>query len=341
MFRLTIVTDAWEPQVNGVVRVLQQIIPIVESRHIEVSLIHPGQFFTLPMPLYPEIRLALFPRRGVRALLKKQAPDAVHIMTEGPLGWAARRVCRCNRWNFTTSYHTHFALYASIYLGLMARGFIAVLRRFHAPAAITMVATQGLKKDLELQAFKHLALWPLGVDAELFKRNPETSVSLPKPVFVLFGRLAPEKSPEEFLKLSLPGSKLVIGDGPMRGALEKKYGDTAIFTGYKVGKELVDWLSACDVAVFPSRTETFGLTIVEALACGIPAAAYDVMGPRDILTQGVDGYMDENLTRAAVQCLELSREDCRRTALKFSWERSAEAFVHSLVPARADGRLDL
>jgi glycosyltransferase involved in cell wall biosynthesis len=205
---------------------------------------------------------------------------------------------------------------------------------FHKEAQKTMVATPGLKTALEAHNFRNLTLWPLGVDGKLF--IPNTSPSPPlmsKPVFLYFSRLAPEKNPEEFLRLSLPGTKLVIGDGPDRARLEAKYGTSATFVGYKRGQELVNWLQLSDVLVFPSRTETFGLVVLEALACGIPVAAHDVMGPRDIITHGVDGYLDEDLEKAAHACLNLSREACRAKALQYSWEASAEAFIRNLVPA--------
>ncbi|MHB8710008.1 MAG: glycosyltransferase family 4 protein [Minisyncoccota bacterium] len=333
MKKILLVTDAWAPQVNGAVRVLDALLPLVEARGYEVTVIEPGQFTTMPMPFYPEIRLALFPRRRIGKVIDELQPDAVCLVTEGPLGWAARAACRKRGIPFTTWYHSHFQLYVDIRLRGLLRPIYALIRRFHSVAARTMVSTESLKRELESTGFKNMVIMPLGVDTKLFTRNMASPLPpLSKPVFVYFSRLAPEKSPEEFLKLDLPGTKLVIGDGPDRGKLEKKYGKKNKFVGYKHGQELVDWLSLADVFIFPSRTETFGLVVLEALACGIPVAAHDVMGPRDIITNGKDGYLGEDLRDAALKCLDLSRDTCRAKALQYSWERSAEAFIKNLVP---------
>lgn len=333
--KIVLVTDAWAPQVNGVVRVLRALIPLLEERGYEVTLIEPMQFKTVPLPFYPEIRLALFARRAISKRLKELDPDAVCLVTEGPLGWAARSACLRAKIPFITWYHSHFQLYVDVRL----RGFLvpifALVRRFHSAARMTMVSTESLKRELESAGFKNLSIMPLGVDTKLFTRNPATAIpSLQKPVFVYFSRLAPEKNPEEFLKLKLPGTKLVIGDGPLRKTLEKKYGGENKFVGYKHGQELVDWLSLADVFIFPSRTETFGLVALEALACGLPVAAHDVMGPRDIVTEGKDGYLGESLAEAALKCLELSKEDCRAKAEQFSWNRSADVFLKNLFSVR-------
>lgn len=331
MKKIVLVTDAWAPQVNGVVRVLDALLPILKARGYETTVIEPGQFTTVPMPWYPEIRVALFARRRIEKLLRELQPDAVCLVTEGPLGWAARSVCRRRNIPFTTWYHSHFQLYFDVRLRGLLRPVLALLRRFHSAAAHTMVSTESLKRELESVGYKNLVIMPLGVDTELFARNPASVLPLlPKPVFVYFGRLAPEKSPEEFLQLSLPGTKLVIGDGPDRAKLEKKYGSTHTFVGYKHGKELVDWLSLADVFVFPSRTETFGLVVLEALACGIPVAAHDAMGPRDSITEGKDGYLSDDLRAAALKCLELSPADCRAKALQYSWNHSADVFLKNI-----------
>lgn len=335
MKKILLVTDAWTPQVNGVVRVLNALLPILKARGYEVNVIEPGQFKTIPLPLYPEIRLALFPQRRIRKMVEDLRPDAVCLVTEGPLGWAARSICRKRGIPFTTWYHSHFQLYVDV----RWRGFLypvyRFIRRFHAAANRTMVSTESLKKELELAGFKNLVVIPLGVDTGLFMRNTAVSLSSPpKPVFVYFSRLAPEKNPEEFLKLDLPGTKLVIGDGPLRKKLENKYGKKNKFIGYKHGQELIDWLSLADVFIFPSMTETFGLVILEALACGVPVAAHNVMGPRDIITQGKDGYLGDDLREIALKCLDLSRDACRAKALQYSWRNSADAFVRNLVSTR-------
>ncbi|MFA6414989.1 MAG: glycosyltransferase family 1 protein [Candidatus Paceibacterota bacterium] len=331
--KIVLVTDAWAPQVNGVVRVLDALIPLLTARGYEVVVVEPGQFTTVPLPFYREIRLALFPRGRIKKLLASERPDAVCLVTEGPLGWAARAVCKEQGIPFTTWYHSHFQLYVDIRFRGLLRPIYALIRRFHRAAVRTMVSTPSLKRELESAGFRNVVLMPLGVDTKLFTRNPAPPLPpLSKPVFVYFGRLAPEKSPEEFLKLDLPGTKLVIGDGPLRAKLEKRYGSTHLFVGYKRGAELVDWLSLADVFVFPSRTETFGLVVLEALACGIPVAAHDVMGPRDILTVGKDGHVSDDLREAALKCLELSREDCREAAERYSWEHSADSLIENLFP---------
>lgn len=333
MRKILIVTDAWHPQVNGVVRVQDALISRLKERGHEVAVIEPGQFRTVPLPFYPEICLALFPRRRIERTLDEFKPDAVHLMTEGPLGWAARSVCLSRNLPFTTWYHSHFQLYVDVRLrGLLAPA-VAFVRHFHSAAARTFVSTESLKRELGSIGYKNLVVVPLGVDIDLFKRNPLPPLPpLQKPVFLYFSRLAPEKNPEEFLTLKLPGTKLVIGDGPGRVKYEKKHGTANIFVGYKRGQELVDWLSLADVFVFPSRTETFGLVVLEALACGIPVAAHDVMGPKDIVVSGKIGHLSEDLADAALMCLSLSHEDCRAAAEQYSWDRSTDAFSAALVP---------
>lgn len=332
MKKILLVTDAYAPQVNGVVRVQDAHVAALRARGYEVSVIEPGHFRTISLPMYSEIRLALFARRRIAQMIGEFQPDAIHLMTEGPLGWAARSVCRKRGIPFTTWYHSHFQLYVDARLHGLLRPILALMRRFHSSAVRTMVSTESLRRELASLGYTHpIVIVPLGVDVETFVRNPAPSLqSLNKPVFLFFSRLAPEKNPEEFLKLDLPGTKLVIGDGPDRVKLEKKYGRKNIFVGYKRGTELIDWLSLCDVLVFPSRTETFGLVALEALACGIPVAAHDVMGPRDIITKGKDGYLGDDLREAALKCLELSPADCRATALRYSWEHSTDAFVGNL-----------
>ncbi len=335
MKKLLVVTDAWHPQINGVVRATDAQVRILKERGYDVVIIHPGQFMSVPLPFSPDIRLAVLPGRRVAALIKRGHFDAVHIVAEGPLGWAARRACVRLKIPFTTSLHTRFDLYFGRYVAwFLMPAVLWLLRRFHGPATRTMVSTETFKKQLEGQGFRNVVVVPLGVDADIFTRNSRTPVeALPHPVFVYFGRLAHEKDPEEFLRLDLPGTKLVVGDGPLRASLERRYPD-ARFIGFKRGQELVDWLSVCDVFVFPSKTETFGLVVLEALAMGIPVAAYDVMGPRDILKNGVHGYLSDDLRQAALDCLDLNPQECRKRALEFSWAASAEAFIKNLEPVR-------
>jgi glycosyltransferase involved in cell wall biosynthesis len=332
MKKILLVTDAWSPQTNGVVRVLNALLPLIKARGYDVEIIEPSQFTTFPLPFYREIRLALLPHRRIARVLATYKPDAVCLVTEGPLGWAARSVCKKKGIPYISWYHSHFPLYIDARFQGFLRPVTALIRTFHAGAVRTMVSTLSLKRELEAAGYTNLVLMPLGVDTELFKRNTEVSLpTLPKPVFVYFSRLAVEKNPEEFFRLKLPGTKLVIGDGPLRKQLEQTYGGTHTFVGYKHGQELVDWLSLADVFIFPSRTETFGLVALEALACGIPVAAHDVMGPHDIVAEGKDGYLDDELGVAAVKCLSLSPEDCRKKAEQYSWKHSADALLQNLT----------
>lgn len=331
--RIALVTDAWRPQINGVVSCYEKMCELLQKRGYEVSVIHPGLFRTVPLIGYPEIRLAVLPKRRLKKMLDDLRPDSIHVAVNGPLGLAARAICRKRNIPFTSCYHTHFPMYLEARgMSLLTSSAYALLRRFHNSGIRTMVATESLKRELGAHGFKNLVLWPRGVDTDLFKRNPSPPLpALPKPVFAYMGRVSIEKNIEEFLKADLPGTKLIIGDGPDKKRLEKKYAMGTRFVGYKQGAELVDWLSLSDVFVFPSRTDTFGLVIIEALACGLPVAAHDVMGPRDIITNGVDGFLGKDLREAAMKCLELNRENCWKTAQRYSWEHSADAFLDSLV----------
>ncbi|MFO1183579.1 MAG: glycosyltransferase family 1 protein [Bauldia sp.] len=340
MPKLLIVTDTWTPQINGVVTAYRQIIPKIKARGIDVVVVHPEMFRTIPAPFYPEVRLSIVLPGALRELIEHERPDFIHSAVEGPLGNAARIACRQLALSFTSAYHTHLPQYAERYLG-SANGLVADLvwrnlRRFHGSAAATMVATAGLRDLLVAHGFANLLLWPLGTDIELFRPRGKIAgeaAKIPRPRFGYVGRVAKEKSVEEFLNLDLPGAKVVVGDGPMRPQLQAQYPE-AHFVGYKHGEDLAAWLSALDVMVFPSRAETFGLVVIEALACGVPVAAHDVMGPRDVLTPGIDGHLSHDLKDAALKCLSLSRAQCRRKALSYSWDASAAAFVDNLVPAR-------
>lgn len=337
MKTLLLVTDAWMPQVNGVVTVLSTLVRGLEKRGWKVVVIHPELFTTVPFPLYPEVPLALFPGRKIRQIFREVRPDYVHIAVEWILGPSARRYCIKHGIPFTTSYHTNFRHYAERYLPLIAgiAGAFAdaYMRWFHGRAAKMLVSNETLRGQLAARGYKHMVIWPFGVDTALFKRNEASPIDpgLKKPIFVYFGRMAKEKNIEEFLEAKLPGSKLVIGGGPYKDYLESKYSGVAKFVGYKKGQELVDWLSVCDVYVFPSRSETFGLTVLEALACGLPVAGHDTIGPGDILTRGVDGFVSENLAEAAVRCLDLSRDACREKALQYSWDVSVEKFMEHQI----------
>jgi glycosyltransferase involved in cell wall biosynthesis len=330
--RIAIVTDAWSPQVNGVVTTLSRTADTLTAFGHEVCVVHPGDFRTFPCPTYPEIRLAWRPFSGVARRLAEFAPDRIHIATEGPLGLAARRYCRRRGLRFTTSYHTQFPQYvrarAPIPLGVI----FAFLRWFHGGAARTMVATEQQREELRRRGFSTLAPWTRGVDTDLFRPGDRKLLVDPRPVWIYVGRVAVEKSIEDFLKLELPGTKYVVGDGPARAQLENAY-PHARFTGYRFGEELAAIMGAADVFVFPSRTDTFGVVMLEAMACGLPVAAYPVTGPVDVVKHGVTGILDHDLRRAALRALRLDREACRRAAAACSWEEATRQFCVNLEPA--------
>ena len=278
MKKLLLITDGWHPQVSGMVTALEKTTKLLKKRGFSVTVVHPGLCQNVPMPLNKEYRMGLFPKKLIERMIEEEKPDYIHIASEGPLGFTARLICQKRKLRFTTSYHTHFHLYFKSRIKCLEGTVFSFIRWFHSAAAQTMVATKSLKRELESHGFKNTVLWPLGVDTELFSYQQKTSKSAyPRPVFLYLGRLAPEKNIEKFLSLSLPGTKLVIGDGPSRKRLEAKYTKNTIFVGYKQGKELSELLKQGDVLVFPSMTDTFGLVALEALACGIPVAAHKVM----------------------------------------------------------------
>jgi 1,2-diacylglycerol 3-alpha-glucosyltransferase/glucuronosyltransferase len=333
--KIAIVTDAWRPQTNGVVQTLSTTAQTLRSGGHEVLIIEPNQFRTFPCPTYPEIRLAWFPYRRLARLLHEFAPDCIHIATEATLGVAARSWCRRNRFAFTTSYHTQFPEYVRARAPIPLALSYAHLRRFHAAAARTMVATPTLQKTLESRGFRNIVRWTRGVDVQLFKPRDKEFLDLPRPIFAYVGRVAVEKNIEAFLSLALPGTKLVIGDGPERRALQARF-PTTLFVGYKFGAELAAHLAAADVFVFPSRTDTFGLVLLEALACGIPVAAYPVTGPIDVIENGTTGVLDEDLHKAALAALQLDPAKCRAFALAHTWEAATKQFVGNLAPRESE-----
>ncbi len=343
--KILIVTDAWTPQVNGVVRTLEMLGRELTTLGHHVRFATPADHFTVPLPTYSEIRLAVFPRRALTRTFAEFQPDAVHIATEGTLGLTARKLCIEQHRSFTTSYHTRFPEYVHARFPFIAESLIyKVLRRFHAKASATMVSTPSLKNELERHGFSHVRVWSRGVDVQQFHpcapapsetvtfENGVNALGLKRPVFLYVGRVAVEKNVEAFLKLDLPGTKLVVGDGPQRADLAARY-PAAHFVGSKTGAALVQHYAASDVFVFPSRTDTFGLVLLEALACGLPVAAYPVQAPRDVIGGAPVGILDEDLRAACLSALTLSPQTCRTFAETRSWRSSTEQFLVGLVPA--------
>ncbi|MBS0296545.1 MAG: glycosyltransferase family 1 protein [Proteobacteria bacterium] len=330
--RILLATDAWEPQVNGVVRTLTRTVAECRAMGHEVLVISPDQFKTVPMPTYPEIRLALGAYEEIREKFKDFEPDGIHIATEGPIGMAARRVCQEWGLPFTTSYHTKYPEYVAARFPVPLSVGYAFMRWFHKPSGRVMVATPTMRSDLEKHGFRNISPWSRGVDTELFRPGLEPIFEgLERPIFVSVGRVAVEKNIEAFLELDLPGTKVVVGDGPSKAELEKKYPE-AKFVGAKFGDELARCYADADVFVFPSLTDTFGLVILEAMATGTPVAAYPAPGPIDIIPGSGAGVIDQDLKQACLECLKLDRKAVRAYAEKFSWRASAEEFVRNLKP---------
>jgi glycosyltransferase involved in cell wall biosynthesis len=332
--RILLVTDAWAPQINGVVVTLRNTVAWLERWNHEVRVISPEGFRTMPMPTYPEIPLALMPGREVARRIREFDPDAIHIATEGPLGAAARSHCVKHRMAFTTAYHTCFPEYVKPRFGVPLSWTYAWLRHFHGASSAVLVATPAIRDLLEKHGFGNLAEWGRGVDPGLFKPAAERFSDLRRPVFLFVGRVAVEKNLPAFLGLDLPGTKLVVGDGPQRKELERRFPD-AVFVGSKTGAELASYYQRADVFVFPSRTDTFGLVLVEAMACGTPVAAYPVRGPIDVVKDASAGILDNDLAAAALAALSLDRGKVARYGEKYSWESCSRQFVSSLVPARS------
>ena len=327
--RILLATDAWAPQVNGVVMTLRNTIRGVERAGHSVEVIGPDRFANVPCPSYPEIRLALSPFRLFARLAARFAPDAVHIATEGPVGTAARKFCLREGLTFTTAYHTRFPEYVHARIRLPVHLSYRWLRRFHAPAKAVMVATPALHADLERWGFRNLVMWTRGVDTELFRPGPPLVREWLRPVFMYVGRVAVEKNIEAFLALDLPGTKVVVGDGPQRVALQRRFPST-VFTGAKIGEELAAHFRSADVFVFPSRTDTFGLVLLEAMASGTPCAAFPVTGPIDVIVPGRSGMLSRDLRTAALAALELPRDVVRQHAMRFSWEHATAQFLGHL-----------
>ncbi len=333
--RILIVTDAWHPQVNGVVRTLTTLVAELRAMGHEVDVIGPDRFRSIPCPTYPDIALSVFPGRRLARLIADFRPDALHIATEGPLGLSARRWAMRNGFEFTTAFHTRFAEYINARTGLPVRPIYAWLRRFHGSGKGMMVATASLRQELGSRGFQNVRPWTRGVDLSQFQPMAHEDWGLPGPIFIYVGRVAVEKNIGGFLDLDLPGSKVVVGGGPQLEELKRRY-PGVLFTGPRHGEELARAYASADVFVFPSRTDTFGLVILEALACGTPVAAFPVTGPKDVLADadGVVGAVDEDLRAAALAALKGDRAACRVHAEKYSWRACAEMFLSHLVPAK-------
>ena len=337
--RIMVATDAWEPQVNGVVRTLTRVVSELQEIGHEVEVIHPGQFKTFPLPTYAEIKVAIGVYEPVQERFKAFEPEAIHIATEGPVGLAARRICVEWKLPFTTSYHTRFPEYVSARLPLPLAAGYAYMKWFHKPSGRLMVATPTMREELARHGFRNISAWSRGVDTEVFhpRRDgePDIFAHLARPVFLYVGRVAVEKNIEAFLALDLPGTKVVVGPGPQVEELKARY-PRAVFTGSKSGDELAAHYACADVFVFPSLTDTFGLVILEAMAAGTPVAAYPAPGPIDLIPGSGAGVLaltaTEGLKEACIQCLDLDRSRVRAFAETFSWRACAEDFVKNLQP---------
>jgi glycosyltransferase involved in cell wall biosynthesis len=327
--RILVATDAWVPQINGVVRTLTAVAKAMEGRGVEVVFLTPEGMPTVALPSYPDIRLALPSPRAIAARIAEIKPDAIHIATEGPIGFMTRRYCGARGRPFTTSFHTRFADYVSARWPIPERLSWSALRWFHNAGRGTMTATASLADELTGRGFKRVLRWPRGVDARLFRPRPDANLRLLRPIFLTVGRLAVEKNIGAFLSLDLPGTKVVVGEGPARDELARLC-PKAIFLGAKHGEELARIYAAADVFVFPSRTDTFGLVLLEALACGTPIAGFPVAATRDVVGNAPVAALDENLRAACLNALALSRGACRQYAETMSWDESARRFLDNV-----------
>jgi glycosyltransferase involved in cell wall biosynthesis len=333
MLKILLVTDAWEPQVNGVVRTLKTTARELTAMGHEVRFLTPLEFRTLPCPTYPEIRLSLFPQAKVNRSIREFDPDVLHIATEGPLGMAARRFALRHDFPFTTAYHTRFPEYVHARFRLPINWSYAWLRYFHGPSRAVMAPTQVVVDDLRANGFANVRLWSRGVDGDIFRPQPSKRLNSEPPIFLYVGRVAVEKNVEAFLELDLPGSKWVVGTGPALDRLRERF-PAANYLGVLEREELAQVYAAADVFVFPSRTDTFGLVLLEAMACGLPVAAYPVTGPRDVVGDSKAGVMHEDLRTACLEALKLRREDALARARLFTWRAATEQFFGNLHPRK-------
>jgi len=327
--RILIATDAWYPQVNGVVHTLVSVGQALERMGVEVSFLTPEGIPSVPLPSYPDIRLALPSSRAIARRIDAIAPDVIHIATEGPIGHLVRRHCLKRKRGFTTSFHTRFADYAAARWPIPRSLSWSWLRWFHNAGRVTMTATDSLTNELVGRGFRRLMRWPRGVDTNLFQPRSGSDLGLPRPVFLTVGRLAVEKNIDAFLALDLPGSKVVVGDGPAKQDLARRY-SSAIFLGTRKGHDLASVYASADVFVFPSRTDTFGLVLLEALASGLPIAGFPVDATRDVVAGAPVAVLDDDLRSACVRSLTLSPAACRSYAKTMTWDESARCFLGNL-----------
>jgi len=331
--RIMIVTDAWEPQVNGVVRTLKQTTYELQKMGHQVEMITPAEFKTIPCPTYPDISLSILPGKGVAKRMKAFSPDAIHIATEGPLGLAARSYALRYNLPFSTAYHTRFPEYVYARTRIPLAWTYRFLKWFHGPSMAVMAPTQVVKDDLEKYGFDNVVIWSRGVDLEIFKTQPSKVLNSAHPIFLYVGRVAVEKNINAFLEIDLPGSKWVVGDGPALKEIKEKY-PLVNYLGVLNQYQLAEVYAAADVFVFPSKTDTFGLVLLEAMACGLPVAAYPVTGPIDVLGDSKAGVMHADLKTACMEALRIPREVARAHAEKFSWKAASEQFANHLKPVR-------
>ncbi|MGU3538104.1 glycosyltransferase family 4 protein [Methylobacterium sp. A54F] len=331
--RVLIATDAWAPQVNGVVRTLTSLARCAPQAGIEIVFLSPEGFPSFPVPSYPGLHLAIPDSHEIARRIAAAHPDAIHVATEGPIGHAVRAYCIRRRMPFTTSFTTKFPEYIAARFRVPATWSYWVLRRFHAAGRVTMASTASLMRELRGRGFRRLGLWTRGVDTELFRPDMAVPLDLPRPLFLNVGRVAVEKNLNAFLSLDLPGSKVVIGAGPQLDELKARYPEVH-FLGERHGADLAAHIAAADVFVFPSRTDTYGVVQLEALACGVPVAAFPVTGPRDVIGDRAVGVLDEGLRAACLSALNLSRAECRAFAQGRSWEASARQFARNVARAR-------
>jgi len=330
--RILVATDAWRPQVNGVVRTYERLAEELASLGAEFHALTPQEYHTVPCPTYPEIRLTVPGYFHTARRIAEIAPDVIHIATEGPIGWMARHWCLARNVPFTTCYHTRFPEYLWGRFGIPPGPVYALQRRFHNAGAAMMVAAKSLAGDLEARGFEHIVPWTRGVDTNLFRPRPIRLFG-DNLVYLYVGRVALEKNIESFLSLDLPGRKVVVGSGPELAALRSRFPDV-LFTGRKSGEDLAECYASADVFVFPSRTDTFGIVLLEAMASGLPVAAFPVTGPIDIVEPGMTGVLDEDLAAAVRRAIKLDRSRVRQVAEQFSWTAAARAFLENVETAR-------